>query len=68
MSGGVPCRCTGDLKTKKTNWKIRDYKCNYSAFSGYHRTTSDYSSIKCIKCDGIWRTKAKYVEELEFTK
>jgi hypothetical protein len=35
--------------------------CNHSAFNGYHRTPSDWSSVRCLWCDSTWRTKAKYV-------
>ncbi len=43
------------------NWVVTDRNCNYSAFSGYHRTASDYCALHCLKCGGVWRTKAEYV-------
>lgn len=36
-----------------------------SAFNGYHRTPSDYSTVRCLKCRGVWRTKAAYVTALK---
>lgn len=47
------------------NWVVMDRKCNYSAFSGYRYTPSDYSCVECLTCGAIWRTKAKYVDILE---
>jgi hypothetical protein len=59
MSGGPACSC-GDRR----RWRVRDYRCNYSAFNGYHRTPSDYSSVMCLGCSRSWRTKAAYVDGL----
>jgi hypothetical protein len=73
MSGGVPCRCNerrepiavpAGANRPGRLWRVVDYKCNYSAFNGYHRTGSDYSSVRCIRCGAIWRTTAGYVEAL----
>ena len=43
---------------------VVDRMCNYSAFSGYHRTPSLYSSVRCLGCGTYWRTKAGYVQFL----
>ena len=61
MSGGVPCECKPKTKV---NWVVTGRRCNYSAFNGYHRTSSDYSQVHCRKCRGVWRTKADYVDRL----
>ena len=63
MSSGVACECPGTRKEKMKHWGVVDYKCNYSAFNGYHFTPSDYSQVVCtnLQCQGTWRTKAKYV-------
>ncbi len=45
----------------KKNWVVVVRCGNYSAFSGYHFTPSDYSEIKCLRCGNFWRTKAIYV-------
>ena len=56
------CRC----KPKdKSNWRVDVYRGNYSAFSGYRFTPSDYSQVSCTECGAVWRTKAKYVEDLK---
>jgi hypothetical protein len=45
-------------------WRVRDRNCHYSAFSGYHWTSSNYSSVQCFGCGRIWRTRAAYVDVL----
>lgn len=66
MSGGFVCKCPESKKPiEQRAWVIRDYKCNYSAFNGWRYTPSDYSAISCLKCQTIWRTKAKYVDNLK---
>lgn len=65
MSGGYACSCKERQKAiKDRNWVIRHYKCNYSAFSGYRQTWSEYSLIECKTCNSFWRTRAGYVYEL----
>ena len=65
MSINVPslfgCQCKPKVHT---HWYVVHYRCNYSAFNGYHRTSSDYSAIACSKCGAHWRTKAAYVNKL----
>lgn len=53
-------------KCKSTNiFAPRDQRyCNYSAFSGYHRTASDYSQVYCPDCLHLWRSKAPYISAL----
>ena len=65
MSGGVPCHCEERFTPiADRQWAVIDRYCNYSAFNGYSWAPSDYSSVMCLLCNGIWRTKAKYVELL----
>lgn len=66
MSAHNPCTCEGTRKERMKNWGITQYRCNHSAFSGYHYTSSDYSAIRCLGagCLGMWRTKADYVDDL----
>lgn len=66
MSKGTACRCKGTKEEKRKNWVVVNYKCNYSAFSGYHRTASDYSLLKCNSCNAHWRTKAPYATEIHY--
>jgi hypothetical protein len=58
-------RCTCG---NRDNWRVVTYRGNYSAFSGYRFTPSDYSEVKCDErlggCGARWRTKAKYVDEI----
>ncbi len=60
MSGAPACKC------KPRNLVIIDYRCNHSAFNGYHRTPSDYSCLRCLTCGSYFRTKADYVRSLPF--
>jgi len=46
-------------------WRVIDRNCNHSAFNGYRRTPSKYSTCECLTCGAVWRTKAHYVEFLE---
>ncbi len=50
----------------REHWVVIQRNCNFSAFSGYHETPSDYSAVQCqmTGCFRIWRTKAAYVETL----
>jgi hypothetical protein len=50
-----------DKPVEKRAWFVLQRYCNHSAFNGYHLTSSDYSTVHCIKCGAIGRTKAKYV-------
>lgn len=48
-------KCT---KCKGKNLEVWQRLCNFSAFSGYHYTPSDYSLLRCCDCGRMWRTKA----------
>lgn len=63
MSGNVPCTCREPAR--RDHWRVSQYRCNHSAFNGYHETPSDYSTVVCERCRGFWRTKARYVEALQ---
>lgn len=74
MSGGQACRCsearapilvpTGSNERRR-QWQVTQYRCNHSAFNGYHYTPSAYSSVVCRVCGASWRTGAAYVDSLE---
>lgn len=68
MSSGKACTCKGERAERMKNWEIWQYKCNYSAFSGYNYTPSDYSEIHCKACGYVWRTKSKYVNSLPIAR
>jgi hypothetical protein len=55
----VPC-----MREHRGTWVVVHRKCNFSAFSGYRRTPSDYSLVLCTACGRRWRTKALYVDTL----
>lgn len=47
-------------------WRVKQLRCNFSAFNGYRYCRSDYSLIECFECGAHWRTKAAYVDRLDF--
>lgn len=73
MSGGAACQCSeksepltqpaGSNRPARL-WRVLQRRCNHSAFNGYHRTPSEYSTIQCLRCGAAWRTKADYVWRL----
>lgn len=65
MSANTACRCPPGPE-HRAGWRIRMWRANVSAFSGYRRTASEYSALTCITCGAAWRTKARYVESLSF--
>lgn len=65
MSVSFSCRCPERRKpTAERNWGVYQRYCNFSAFSGYHQTRSDYSGVVCLSCRATGRTKAGYVSAL----
>lgn len=60
MSYMKTCNCG------KENWIVIHYKHNHSAFEspkyGWHE--SRYSVIHCQKCNAIFSSKSKYVDNL----
>jgi hypothetical protein len=58
----MACECKGI--DRRRSWVVMHRNCNYSAFSGYRWTPSDYSEVKCLVCGRRWRTKAAYVRQL----
>ena len=53
----MACKC------RPRNIWIIQYMVHHSAFAGYKATCSDYSSVQCLDCGDIWRTKAEYVHD-----
>lgn len=66
MSGasGHALRGYNKCASGKDRWRVVERQHNYSAFSGYHYTPSDYSRVCCLDCGASWRTKAGYVATL----
>ena len=52
------------MRDHRDHWVVVQRKCNYSAFSGYSYTPSDWSGIRCTECNRYWRTKGAYVDTL----
>jgi hypothetical protein len=71
MAGNNKCTCEGTRKERMLNWRRLSeyYKTNYSYFEHpkgeAHR--SNYSTVICLKCEMSIRTKADWIEQLEFT-
>lgn len=65
MATGFGCRCEERKKpVAERRWVVMQRCCNHSAFSGYRRTPSAWSSVRCLTCGAWGRTKAAYVEQL----
>ena len=52
------------MREHRKHWMVLAYRCNHSAFNGYHRTPSAYSALRCGACGRVWRTKAAYVDDV----
>lgn len=52
------------IREHRAAWVVVHRQCNFSAFSGYQYTPSDYSLVLCGTCGRRWRTKAAYVDTL----
>jgi hypothetical protein len=65
MSSPFNCKCPERKKpVLDRDWVIEQDRCNHSAFDGYRWTPSDYSTVRCLSCGRVGRTKAKYVLDL----
>ena len=63
MSKPFNCHCPERKKPiQQRAWVVTQRRCHHSAFSGYHRTPSDYSTVHCLVCGACGRTRASYVE------
>ena len=68
MAVKFSCKCPqkNDEDFRLKNWKILQYKQHRSAFAGYKKTESVYSTVKCEDCGAVGRTKANYVDEIYY--
>ena len=65
MSESFGCHCPERGKPiRERRWVVMQRDCHHSAFSGYHQTPSDYSTVWCLACGAAGRTKARYVAQL----
>lgn len=59
------CHCPERQKpARERRWRVTQRYCNHSAFNGYRFTPSDYSTVFCLECHALGRTKAGYVDQL----
>ncbi len=66
MASAFDCKCAERKKpVADRDWVVTQYRCNHSAFNGYHYTPSDYSTVVCNRCRACGRTKAAYVGSLK---
>lgn len=66
MSGGLSCKCEERRKPiEEREWKVLQLKCHHSAFAGYRRTPSHFSSVTCLICGAVWRTKSDFAYKLK---
>jgi hypothetical protein len=66
MSGGTACRCPeAEKPLTERAWVVSQRRGNQSAFNGYRWTPSEYSLVYCQKCHAMWRTKARFVDQLK---
>lgn len=65
MAHTFNCQCAERKKpVAERKWVVTQRRCNHSAFSGYHYTPSDWSTVRCLACRAVGRTKASYVSQL----
>lgn len=66
FAGACKAKTSNDLPTPAGYHRhvVVQRRYNESAFNGYRRTPSEYSSIRCINTGDYWRTKAAYVNDL----
>lgn len=66
MAVSFHCKCAERRKPAQDRaWVVIQRNCNHSAFNGYHRTYSDYSTVYCPACRAVGRTKALFVLSLK---
>lgn len=66
MAASFSCKCPERKKpVSERKWVVLQRLSHHSAFSGYHRTPSDYSTVLCESCRAVGRTKANFVTELK---
>lgn len=69
MACSFSCKCEERKKPiAERNWAVLQRNSHRSAFSGYHWTPSDWSTVQCLSCRAVGRTKAAYVAQLKDAK
>jgi hypothetical protein len=63
---GIACGCPERKKpAQDRKWVITQYRWNSGAFTAGEGEWSSYSSVRCLMCGGMMRTKARYVDKLD---
>lgn len=66
MGSGPVCKCDESTRAVKYRaWRVHQRYHNNSSFERGGYAASDWSSVFCLKCRRIWRTKATYVSQLK---
>ncbi len=61
----LACSCPERKKAiSERNWVVTQYQWNSGAFVAGDGEWSQYSTVWCMSCKSVMRTKAKYVEYL----
>jgi len=63
MSVSFGCKC---VIKDKNNWRVihRNHNHSYFEYPKGAEHYSKYSTVRCMECQSIGRTKAKYVDDL----
>lgn len=63
------CRCAERYKpVGQRAWVVTQYRWNSGDFTSGAGEPSDYSTVKCLECGSVGRTKSNYVDGLEHMK
>jgi uncharacterized Zn finger protein len=55
--------CTCRPQRRKC-WRVLQRNFHRSHFAGRRKTRSDRSTVRCMVCGSVWRTKAAYVASI----
>lgn len=60
------CKCSERKKpAENRDWVITEYMWNSGAFTSGAGEPSDWSTVWCLSCGAVGRTKSKYVYSLK---
>ena len=66
MSTSFGCKCPERKKpVEQRRWAVVQRNCNHSAFNGYQKAWSEYSSVICLECGNLGRTRSEFVRHLK---
>lgn len=66
MSVSFGCHCPERQKpVAERRWFVIQRNCRCSAFDGYRTMRSAWSSVVCLSCSALGRTRAAYVDRLK---